>query len=66
MNNCGRKNEIKKRKEIKRKEIEYITRVYNAAMDDFVIIIIIIIIIIINRTRSFCYNLLVKKVKRSS
>ena len=47
MNNCGRKNEIKKRKEIKRKEIEYITRVYNAAMDDFVIIIIIIIIIII-------------------
>ena len=64
MNNCGRKNEIKKRKEIKRKEIEYITRVYNAAMDDFVIIIIIIIII--NRTRSFCYNLLVKKVKRSS
>ena len=47
MNNCGKKNEIKKRKEIKRKEIEYIIRVYNAAMDDFVIIIIITVVVII-------------------
>ena len=47
MKNCGKKNEIKKRKEIKLKEIEYIIRVYNAAMDNFVIIIINIIIIVV-------------------